>query len=67
MIFIEKMNYFNLIDNYSNKYPLRSVKLNRLNLIKQFYLLRPYRNSKDIIEFNKWLSFKKNWDKFGKE
>ena len=62
-----KNELFNLIDNYFNKYPLRSVKLNRLNLIKQFYLLRPYRNSKDIIEFNKWLSFKKNWDKFGKE
>ena len=62
-----KNELFNLIDNYFNKYPLRSEKLNRLNLIKQFYLLRPYRDSKDIIEFNKWLSFKKNWDKYGKE
>lgn len=62
-----KNELFNLIDNYFNKYPLRSEKLNRLNLIKQFYLLRPYRESKNIIELNKWLSFKNKWDKYGKE
>jgi hypothetical protein len=62
-----KNELFNLIENYFNKYPLRSDKLNRLNLIKQFYLLRPYRDSKDIILLNKWLLFKNKWDKYGKE
>ena len=62
-----KLEIFNLIDNYFNKYPLRSSKSNKLNLIKQFYLLRSFRNSTDIIQLNKWLTFKNKWDKIGKE
>jgi hypothetical protein len=48
-----KNELFNLIDNYFNKYPLKSEKYHRLNLIKQFYILRPFRNSKNIEELNK--------------
>lgn len=62
-----KLEIFNLIDNYFNKYPLRSSKIKKLNLIRQFYLLRPFRNSTDIIELNKWLDYKNKWDKIGKE
>lgn len=59
-----KLELFNLIDNYFIKYPLKSSKSKRLNLIKEFYLVRPFRNSKDIILFNKWLLFKNKWDKY---
>ena len=62
-----KLEIFNLIDNYFNKYPLRSSKIKKLNLIRQFYLLRPFRNSTDIIELNKWLDYKNKWDKISKE
>lgn len=47
-----KNELFNLIDNYFNKYPLLSEKSKRLLLIKEFYLLYPYRNSKDINKLN---------------
>lgn len=59
-----KIELFNLIDNYFNKFPLKSSKSKRLNLIKEFYLLRPYRNSNDIILLNKWLNYKNKWDKY---
>nr|YP_003204909.1 endonuclease [Millerozyma farinosa]CAY39279.1 Endonuclease, NAD5 group I intron encoded [Millerozyma farinosa] len=59
-----KNELFNLIDNYFNKYPLRSSKSKRLNLIKEFYLLRPYKDSKDMVLLNKWLLFKDKWDKY---
>jgi len=51
-IIYRKNELFNLLDNYFTRYPLKSKKNNRINLIKQFYLLRVYRNSLDIKEFN---------------
>lgn len=51
-IVYRKSELFNLVDNYFTRYPLKSKKNNRVNLIKQFYLLRVYRNSKDVIKFN---------------
>ena len=60
-----KNELINLIDNYFNLYPLKSEKKERLLLVKYFYLLRPDRESKDIIKLNKWLEFKNKWDKFG--
>lgn len=62
-----KNELFYLIDNYFNKYPLLSEKSKRLLLIKQFYLLRPYRNSEDINKLNEWLNFIKKWNKYGNE
>lgn len=35
-----KADLFNLIDNYFSKYHLRTEKMKRVNLIKQFYLVR---------------------------
>jgi hypothetical protein len=51
-IIYRKNELFNLIDNYFNKYPLKTEKQNRINLIKQFYVLRIYKDSKDIDKFN---------------
>ena len=39
-----KNEILNLVDNYLTKYPLKSGKAYRINLIKDFYLLREYRN-----------------------
>ena len=63
-IVYRKKELFNLVDNYFDKYPLKTKKSSRVNLIKQFYLLRVYINSKDIGEFNKWISFKDKWEKY---
>nr|YP_009663715.1 hypothetical protein [Dactylella tenuis]QCW06852.1 hypothetical protein [Dactylella tenuis] len=59
-----KAELFNLIDNYFSKYPLRTEKMKRVNLIKKFYLKRVSKNNKDIIKLNEWIKFKDRWDKF---
>lgn len=63
-IVYRKNELFNLIDNYFNKYPLKTKKLSRLNLIKQFYLVRITKNNKDIYKLNEWVLFKDKWDKY---
>ena len=40
------------IDKYFIKYPLRSAKASRVNLIKDFYNLRLYQNSEDLNKLN---------------
>ena len=39
-VIYRKAELFNLVDNYFSKYPLRTEKMKRVNLIKQFYLVR---------------------------
>lgn len=69
-VIYRKAELFNLIDNYFSKYPLRTEKMKRVNLIKQFYLLRcsaPQaidRKSEDIVKFNEWVKFKDRWEKY---
>lgn len=63
-IIYRKNELFNLVDNYFNKYPLRSEKYNRINLIKQFYTLYPYRKNQDITKFNEWIKFLDKWSKY---
>ena len=63
-IVYRKSELFNLIDNYFNKYPLRTKKLSRLNLIKLFYLVRISKNNKDINKLNEWVLFKDKWEKY---
>ena len=63
-IVYRKKELFNLLDNYFTRYGLKSMKNNRINLIKQFYLLRIYKDSKDINKLNEWLSFKDKWEKY---
>jgi hypothetical protein len=38
--------------------------MKRVNLIKQFYLLRLHRKSVDIVKFNEWVKFKDKWEKY---
>lgn len=60
-----KNDLFNLIDNYFIHYPLRTLKLNRLNLIKEFYDLRTYKNNlNDLKKLNDWIDYKDRWDKY---
>lgn len=63
-IVYRKLELFNLIDNYFNIYPLKTKKMNRINLIKEFYLLRIPKKNKDINKLNDWITFKDKWEKF---
>jgi hypothetical protein len=38
--------------------------MQRVNLIKEFYLKRISKNNKNIIKLNEWIRFKDRWDKF---
>ena len=63
-VIYRKVELFNLIDNYFKKYPLRTEKMKRVNLIKQFYLVRLSKKNKDIVKFNEWVKFKDRWEKY---
>ena len=63
-VIYKKGELFNLIDNYFNEYPLRTEKMKRVNLIKEFYLVRLYNKNKDIVKFNEWVKFKDRWEKY---
>lgn len=60
-----KKEILDLIDNYFQKYPLRSSKIHKLNLVKDFYLYKDYRNlnTDNPHKFNEWIKFKYKWDK----
>lgn len=51
-VIYRKAELFNLIDNYFNKYPLRTEKMKRVNLIKQLYIVRLSKKNEDIVKFN---------------
>jgi hypothetical protein len=51
-IVYRKKELFDLVDNYFSKYPLKTKKSSRINLIKQLYPLRIYRNKNDISKYN---------------
>ncbi len=63
-VIYRKAELFNLIENYFNKYPLRTEKMKRVNLIKQFYLVRLSKKNQDIVKFNEWVKFKDRWEKY---
>jgi hypothetical protein len=63
-IVYRKKELYNLVDSYFSKYPLKSKKHSRINLIKQFFLLRVYMNSNNIKQYNEWVLFKDKWEKF---
>jgi hypothetical protein len=63
-VIYRKTELFNLIDNYFTKYPLRTEKMKRVNLIKQFYLMKLSKKNKDIVKFNEWVKFKDRWEKY---
>ena len=56
-----KNDLFDLLDNYFSKYPLRTLKWERIKLIKQFYIARLYiKNTNN----NEWIIFKNKWDNY---
>jgi hypothetical protein len=63
-VMYRKAELFNLIENYLNKYPLRTEKMKRINLIKQFYLVRLSKKNDDVVKFNEWVKFKDKWEKY---
>jgi len=63
-VIYRKAELFNLIDNYFINYPLKTEKIKRVNLIKEFYLLKIHRKSQDIQKFNEWVKFKDKWEKY---
>jgi hypothetical protein len=63
-VVFRKGELFNLIDNYFSKYPLRTEKMKRVNLIKQFYLLRLSKKNDDVVKLNEWVKFKDKWEKY---
>ena len=63
-IIYRKAELFNLIENYFINYPLKTEKMKRVNLIKQFYLLTIHRKSQEIQKFNEWVKFKDKWEKY---
>ena len=61
-----KNEILKLIDSYFKFYPLKSYKAaTKLNLIKEFYLLKDYRDLyiKGLEKYNQWVLFKNKWDK----
>lgn len=60
-----KKEVLGLIDNYFNKYPLKTLKLFRINLIKEFYwkILKDGAD-KDKIKYQQWAKFIKKWEKY---
>ena len=63
-VIYRKAELFNLVDNYFSKYPLRTEKMKRVNLIKQFYLVRLSKKNDDVVKFNEWVKFKDKWEKY---
>ena len=62
-----KNELYNLIDNYFSIYPLRTMKQNRVNLIKQFFDVRTYNNRKnreDLSKLQEWRKFEDKWEKY---
>lgn len=60
-----KKEVLNLVDVYFQKFPLKSSKASKINLIKDFYLLQHHSNLdvNKIDKFNQWIQFKNKWDK----
>lgn len=63
-VIYRKAELFNLIENYFSKYPLRTEKMKRVNLIKQFYLVRLSNKNDDVVKLNEWINFKDKWEKY---
>lgn len=63
-IIYRKNELFNMVDNYFSKYPLKTLKHNRIKLIKEFYNARLGINSKDLHKLNEWVVFEDKWEKY---
>ena len=63
-LIFRKIELFNVIDKYFSIYNLKTLKQNRINLVKQFYKVKIDVYNKDIYSLNEWVKFKENWDNF---
>ena len=63
-VIYRKKELFKMVDCYFNKYPLRTMKKNRISLIKEFYEARLGIKSKDLGLLNKWVLFNDKWEKY---
>ena len=66
-VIYRKKELYNLIDNYFSIYPLRTMKQNRVNLIKQFFDVRTYNNRtnrEDLSKLQEWRKFEDKWEKY---
>ena len=63
-IIYRKKEILYMIDNYFDKYPLRTLKANRVKLIKDFYVVRTYSHSNDVLKLNAWVTFRDKWEKY---
>ena len=63
-VIYRKKELFNLVDNYFTKYPLKTLKYNRVKLLKEFYNARLGINSKDLHKLNEWVIFEDKWEKY---
>ena len=61
-----KNEIFNLIDTYFKQHPLKTAKKHRMNLIKDFYVLKNYKtlDTNYPDKFKDWVVFKDKWDKY---
>lgn len=57
-IIYRKQEVFNMVDNYFSKYPLKSKKQKRINMIKEFFVKRPSSNCNNIQKLHQWVLFK---------
>lgn len=57
-IIYRKQEVFNMVDNYFSKYPLKSKKQKRINMIKEFFVKRPSPNCNNIQKLHQWVLFK---------
>ena len=62
-IIFKKKELYHLIDNYFNKHPLKTLKMKRVNLIKEFYNYSEDKNSHPQ-KLNDWVKFKDRWEKY---
>uniref|UniRef100_UPI002238B43A LAGLIDADG endonuclease n=1 Tax=Cordyceps blackwelliae TaxID=2164018 RepID=UPI002238B43A len=66
-IIYRKNELIGLKNNYFFKYPLKSEKMKRINLIEDFYELRIPKNQELIVnpkKLNEWVVFKDKWEKY---
>nr|YP_009681534.1 LAGLIDADG domain containing endonuclease [Pseudocercospora fijiensis]QDO71955.1 LAGLIDADG domain containing endonuclease [Pseudocercospora fijiensis] len=63
-IIYRKEHLFNMIDKYFSRYKLKTLKHNRINMIKEFYTVTISDNNKDIFKLNEWVKFKEKWNNY---
>jgi Proton-conducting membrane transporter/NADH-Ubiquinone oxidoreductase (complex I), chain 5 N-terminus/LAGLIDADG endonuclease len=63
-VIYRKKELFEMVDNYFSLYPLRTMKKNRINLIKEFYVAKLGLESKNLELLNKWVTFSDKWEKY---